>query len=345
MVLAAANAKLPAMKSVHLVIPDLFLPQEFAAEVCAGLRLPALGKMLARGRSEILGVVTPESHLAGLFGLPAGAGIAALGAAFDGLGEGHWLRADPVHLSLQREQLVLLPEVAVSADEAAGFCASLNGHFAGQGMEFFAPHPQRWYVRLDEAPDIETVPLSQASGRNVRGLLPRGAAAMHWHRLFNEIQMLLFAHPANALREERGELPVNSVWLWGGGQAGMALQKTCGSAGSDEVLAGMFAAAAGVPFIGWPPQWPGAVDGTQLLVWNGLRSALQRGDLQAWRDALQAFEAGYAQPLWEALRDGTISQLQLDVPGGNHARRIRLSRRDTWAFWRRTRPLAEYSVV
>ena len=39
------------MKNVHLVITDLFLPKDFAAEVCAGLNLPALEKLLARGAS------------------------------------------------------------------------------------------------------------------------------------------------------------------------------------------------------------------------------------------------------------------------------------------------------
>jgi len=43
---------------------------------------------------------------------------------------------------------------------------------------------------------------------------PKGVEALHWHQLFNEIQMLLFSHPVNEAREVRGELPVNSVWLW-----------------------------------------------------------------------------------------------------------------------------------
>ena len=37
------------MKNVHLLITDLFLPVDFAAEVCAGLHLPALERLLARG--------------------------------------------------------------------------------------------------------------------------------------------------------------------------------------------------------------------------------------------------------------------------------------------------------
>ncbi|BBI99846.1 hypothetical protein FGKAn22_15390 [Ferrigenium kumadai] len=332
------------MRSVRLVVPDLFLPREFAAEVCAGLRLPALEKMLSRGRSETVGAMTQESHLAGLFGLPASAGTASLGAAFDGLAEGHWLRADPVHLQLHRDRLVL-QEVTLGADEANEFCASLNRHFSGEGIEFFAPHPQRWYVRLATEPAIETVPLSQAVGRNVRGLLPQGADAVRWTQLFNEIQMLLFAHELNERREARGEMPVNSVWLWGGGHAAMP-QPRYRDVCSDDVLVGMFAAAAGVPFSGWSDRWPDAAgDGEQLLVWNGLRHALQRGDLTAWREALQAFEAGYLQPLWQALRGGRIGKLRLDVLAADGVHHVTLTRVDAWAFWRRAKPLAAYPMV
>jgi len=362
------------MKSIHLVITDLFLPNDLAAEVCAGLHLPALEKILARGastgsaRTGFGSVPSTGSGRAGegasleallceIFGVPyqSIAPIAPVSALFDGLSDGCWLRADPVHLRLQRDQLVLLPNVEVSADEAGHLCAALDRHFSGQGMEFIAPHPQRWYVRLDRLPDIETVPLSQAAGRNVNDLLPKGAEALRWHQLFNEIQMLLFSHPVNDVREARGVLPVNSLWLWGGGCTANALpQRTCGHVSSDEPLAEMFAAAANIPFSGWHGHWRDSLsrgergfspEGKQLLVWTGLRSALQRGDLDDWRAALQDFETGYAQPLWQALRAGKISQLQVDVLGGDRVLRMVLKRADAWAFWRRSRPLAGCSMV
>jgi len=384
------DVKLAAMKNVHLVVCDLFLPQDFATEVCADLRVPALEKMLARGASTGSDPSTGsgrtgeggylENHLCELFDVPCQpeAPIAPVSAVFDGLGEGCWLRADPVHLRLQHDQLVLLPDVEVSADEAGWLCAALNEHFAGQGMEFFAPHPQRWYVRLDELPSIETVPLSQAAGRNVHGLLPKGSEAARWHQVFNEIQMLLFAHPVNEARAARGELPVNSLWLWGGGESAGSPRKTYDSASSDKQLVEMFAMAAEIPFAGWPAQWNGSLPptlmeqlairlgcqktaakplvisreerksssaGRQLLVWTGLRSAMQRGDLNAWRTALQEFETGYAQPLWRALRAGKISQLQMDVLGEDRVWRLLLTRADAWAFWRRARPLAKYAIV
>ena len=337
------------MKSVHLVIPDLFLPKDFAAEVCAGLSLPVLEKMLGRGHSEILDPDLLEDMLCKLFDIhPRGdAPIAAVSAAFDGLAAGCWLRADPVHLRLQRDQMLLLAHSQISADEAGQMCASLNEHFAGQGMEFFAPHPQRWYVRLDSLPDIRTRPISQVIGGDVRRALPTGADAAHWHRVFNEIQMLLFAHPSNESRDERGELTINSVWLWGTGHSdSVSPQKNYGNASSDEVLVEMLAAAADVPFSAWAGHWREAEnDGGQLLVWTGLRSALQSGDLAAWRSALQDFESGYARPLWQALRDGKIAQVQLDILSRDGIRHVMLTRGNTWAFWHRSKRLAEYSLV
>jgi hypothetical protein len=362
------------MKSVHLVIPDLFLPEAIAAEVCADLRLPALEKLLARGHSENLQAAPLENHLCELFGVTcaADAPVAAVSAAFDGLAAGCWLRADPVHLRLQRDQM-LLTGVLPGVDEAEQFCASLNDYFSGQGMEFFAPHPQRWYVRLQALPRIRTTPLSGVLGANVRGALPTGEDAARWHQLFNEIQMVLFAHPLNEAREARGELMINSVWFWGGGcDTLLAKPADCGNsrqvapnvleedtveswgggnsapstninydyASSDEILVEMFAAAAGIPFTAWPKQWNIRGEGTQLLVWAGLRSALQRGDLAAWRDALQDFETGYAQPLLQALRSGELAQLQMDVLGDEGILRLSLRRGETWAFWRRAGRLA-----
>jgi hypothetical protein len=352
------------MRSVHLVIPDLFLPKDFAAEACAGLSVPALEKMLGRGHSEILDPVSLENLLCELFGVPydGDAPIATITAAFDGLAAGCWLRADPVHLRLQRDQMLLLPVMEISAGEAGEMCASLNGHFAGQGMEFFAPHAQRWYVRMDSLPHIRTTPLSQVVGGDVRRALPTGEDAARWHQRFNEIQMLLHAHPLNEARDARGALTINSVWFWGGGcdsaygslrssgepvglpLAGALLQKNYDIVSSDDVLAGVFATSSGATFSVWPEKWRDADNnGRQLLVWTGLRSALLDGNLGAWRAALKDFEHSHARPIWQALRSGNIAGLQMDILGKDGMRRVALTPRDAWAFWRRAQRLAEYS--
>lgn len=318
-------------KIVHLVIADLFLPEEFSAS--KGLHLPYLEKMLFRGAGSTSPATSMEALLCGMFGVDAPAQVSA---AFDGLADGCWLRADPVHVRLQRDQVVLLPNVAVRIDEAAEFCASLNEHFRDEGLEFFAPHPERWYVRMQQSPDVVTVPLSQAAGRNIRGSLPTGKDARLLHRIFNETQMLLHAHRINEARE----VPVNSLWFWGGGTGSSNAICDFAAASSDEVLVEMLAVSSHVPFTRWQPAWDGVCG---LLVFCGLRSALQRGDLDAWRDALQAFETGYARPLWQALRRGEISELRIDILGADGMQQVHLRRADTFAFWRRSGRLSDYA--
>lgn len=341
------------MKKLHLIIPDLFLPTDFAAEVCSGLVLPALQKILARGRGENGAAIPLENHLSALFGMPASpdAPIAPIAATFDGLqtdisSETGWLCVSPAHLRLQRDQVLLLPVPDIQADEAVQFCRALNEYFDGQGMVFDAPHPQRWYVRLDKLPEMNSLPLSQVSGRNIHGLLPKGADATRWYQIFNDIQMLLFAHPLNELREERGMLSVNGVWLWGGGAMCATLTQPYDCVSSDDVLATMLAKHSGVGFSGWMKRWQlEASCNRQLLVWTGLRQALQQGDLGTWREALLDFEVGYAQPIWQALRNGGLAQLRFDVLSGNGTRCTELTRADTWALWRRNRALDQYAIV
>ncbi|NOT99637.1 MAG: hypothetical protein HOO97_11170 [Sideroxydans sp.] len=347
------------MKSLRLIIPDLFLPKDFAAEVSVDLRLPALTKLLARGSTTPGKILGNLENLLGELFCQSGANdapIAAISAVYDGLPQGNWLRADPVNLRLQRDQL-LLSSVLPSVDEAQQFCSSLNEYFAGQGMAFFAPHPQRWYVRLDEPPNIRTTPLPELFGCNVRRDLPTGEDAAHWHKLFNEIQMLLYAHSVNDAREVRGEPTINSVWLWGEGKMEEPLRKDYQSVSSDDELVKMFSSAADIPFLAWDKQWNdsptltlpqgerGYFEGNQLLVWTGLRAAIQQGDLAAWRDALQAFEIGYVQPLWQAMQSGKISQIKIDVLAGDNSRSFNVMRSAAWNVWRRSKPLAQFSLV
>jgi len=340
------------MNSVHLVIPDLFLPKELANSVCKGLNLPALEILLARSTTtsmvQIPGDGVFENLLCGLFGQGRAehenAPVAAISARFDKLGEGCWLRADPVHLHLDQSRM-LLSQVLPTVEDSAAICMSLNEHFSGQGVEFFAPHPQRWYVKTETKARIHTIPLSQVIGENVREALPEGEDSAQWHCVFNEIQMLLYSHPANDAREMRGEYPVNSVWLWGGARTQeISLQKNFDVVSSDDVLPGMFADVAETKFENWPDKWD-LNPGRQLLVWAGLRDALQRGDLASWRSALQDFELNYAQPLWDALRSGKITLLEIDATDGENSRRMRIDRAASRAFWRRPRPISRYSIV
>ncbi len=329
----------------HLVVPDLFLPQEIAADACAGLRLPMLEKLLARAQSAPLPIDNLETCLCEAFGVE-GQAIAPVTLLADGMqpGAAYWLRTDPVHIQMQRDQMVLQADVPINADEAAQLCASLNTHFTAEGLHFFAPHPQRWYLRLDNAPDMVTRPVAQVAGKNIRAFMPHGPDALRWLGVFNEIQMLFFEHAVNQAREARGESAINSVWLWGGGSAAGQLARPYSRVCGDSPLAAAFAQAAGIPLAADEFTVAGN-DGDVLFVWEGLRSALQQGDLHAWRVSVQRFEQVCVAPLWAALRAGRITQLTLDVLGAGGARHFELTRSAAWKLWRLPKSLMRYTVV
>lgn len=331
-------------KHCHVAIADLFLPADIAGEASAGLDLPALTWLLARAQPVALPEDTLEEWLCRVFGISNQA-IAPVTLQSDGIApqEFYWLRADPVHIQMQRDKMILRAEVALTADEAAQLCASLNDHFASQGLHFFAPNPQRWYVRLDSAPNIVTYTLAQTVGRNVHRHLPQGPDALRWHQIFNEIQMLFFDHAVNVSRAERGELPVNSVWFWGGGKTANPPRSVFTTMMSDSPLAAAFARAAEIPSAPLPDDLNTTTQHQSLLiVWDSLRRSLHQGELHAWREAVMHLERNCVS-LKQALRAGQLSTLTLDVLNAGNAQSFVLTRAASWKLWRVPKPLDYYS--
>ncbi len=337
------------MKKIHIVIPDLFLPQQLAAYASKDLFLPALEKLLACSQGAPLDIDTLESWLCQQFGVEELA-IAPLTLQADGVqsADAYFLRADPVGISRQRDQVVLQADLALSEQEAAQLCASLNAHFATDGLRFLAPHPQRWYLQLDHIPAMETHALPQVVGADMHAHLPYGADALRWHGVLNEIQMLFYEHEVNLARERRGLAAGDGVWLWGGGKLPDKILRPYASVAGDSELAHAFAKSAGLPVlthaVALPEGWT-ELDGDLLLVCDGLRSALQGADIGRWRTVVQQFEKNIAAPLLAALAAGKIEQITLDALSEGASRRFVVTRTSLWKFWRRSRPLMHYALT
>ncbi|MDO8926381.1 MAG: hypothetical protein Q7U94_05635 [Sideroxyarcus sp.] len=329
------------MNHLHLLIPDLFPPQDIAAEVCVDLPLPVLEKMLARAEASAAPAATPEEWLCAVFGVQAVAPVRAAAAGLD-TSEGYWLCADPVNLQLHRAQMMLIPEVGATQAEAASLCDNLNSHFAGQGMSFFAPHPQRWYVQLTQEPQLTTTPLRQAAWQDARFHQPQGADTLHWQRMMTELQMLLFAHPVNQAREARGEVLISSLWLWGGGRA-MPLNAAYDVLGGDSDVGLAFARAAGIAQAVSLEDMLHTKGASGLWVSETMSGARQRGDYHAWREAVLQLDMDCAL-LSQALRAGRLQRLTLEVLSVNGTQRFESTRSSAWKFWRPVRALARYAV-
>jgi hypothetical protein len=129
-----------------------------------------------------------------------------------------WLAADPVTLVVGRDDVQLAAVVDdLARADAEALIATLNAHFAADGLAFVAPRPDAIFVGVATRPRLSTHPLASTSGRSLRTLLPEGPDRGAWRRWQSEIQMLLHEHPVNVERERIGRPPANSLWFSHGG--------------------------------------------------------------------------------------------------------------------------------
>lgn len=131
----------------------------------------------------------------------------------------YWLYAAPVHLLLQRDSFSLAAPVPLPLenDEVDALTAAFNQHFSSDGMQFFW-HESTWFLRLENNPNIQTTAPQASINKDINAYLPTGEGAMQWAKFQNEVQMLLFEHPVNQVREAKRLPVINSVWCYGGGQ-------------------------------------------------------------------------------------------------------------------------------
>ena len=130
------------------------------------------------------------------------------------------LRADPVFLKADRDSAKLVPATALGLEtaEVDELLASINTFVKEDGLYFFRDNLDQWFVSGKSATDLESFPPSFLANRNTSAFMPEGPDSPYWRRLMTELQMLLHTHPVNQVREQRGLMPVNSVWFWGGGE-------------------------------------------------------------------------------------------------------------------------------
>ncbi len=336
---------------VTLLVPDLFWPRDDGGAAYRGVKLPVLELLLARAQRQDFPPIGTEAWLCQAFEVERQQDwpVAPLTLTHDGgdAGDHYWLRADPVHFAANRDRLTLIDTPALKPDpeDAAEFIALLNRHFAGDGLEFQTHHPSRWYVRAPGTPRLATRDLSQAAGRDIAGMLPTGEDGARWRRILNEIQMLLHDHPVNQRRESRGELPINSVWLWGGGRRAAVPGQHFTQIAGEYSLAHALASITGTETVSADAAAGGqlAADTSARLLAVTDTSAARHGDEHAWRQALEGLERNWLVPLHAALRRRQIEGLAIVSLHPRACRRFDVIPTELLKFWRRPRPLAVHT--
>ncbi len=325
-----------------LLIPHLFPPARLLEAATQNLRVTALETLLARGSLQPCPTEGCEAALCQSLGIARQQDwpLAPITLEADGqqADDAYWLRADPVHLRVMRDRIVLADSSALdlSQHEAEALSASIAQHF-GDTLHPIPLHPQRWYLQLPHPPRLTTTPLSVATGRDIDPIQPQGEDAQRYRALLNELQMLLFAHPINQAREARGELPVNSLWLWGGGIKPVATQSALALYARDAEACAMGRFCSAQVYPAPSKLEKSLIERGCVIQLDGLTPAGQCGDAYGWREALGAMEKDWFVPLLGALRRIGPQGLQLSDPV--NGKTLHLHRADAWKIWRRPKKL------
>ncbi len=301
---------------------------ERAADTTAPMHAPALATLLANAgdpKREDGGIA---AALAARYGVLrqtdwplAPIRLAALGvdpeAAF-------WLCADPVTLAVGRNDVRMTGIVAdLERSDADLLLATLNAHFAGDGLTFVAPRSDAFFVRAAGVTGILTHPPEAAIGRPLHGLYPDGPDAAAWRRWQSEIEMLLHEHPVNSERERAGQAPANSLWFSCGGtspprRAGAHSIRTFATTGMAVALA-LHAGAPAQPLPGDLAAVLAAAAGADSLV-------------VAFEPAVDPvlLERSWAMPARDALARGSIDAVTLLAEDSGDAVVWRAGRPGLW---------------
>jgi hypothetical protein len=294
---------------MHLLVPFASALSDAASQVLHDLSLPHLAQLLGRltlaHRDEADPFTLSPPHeraLGAAFSWNGADGclpFAAQAAARDGIDVGDlaWGLVTPCHWHVGRDHVTLADPAALdlSAEESRAAFEAVAELFESEGFRFAWGAPSRWYAAHESLVDLPCASLDRVIGRNVelwmRGSQARSRPAKLVRRLQSELQLLLYPHPLNDEREQRGALTLNSFWLSG-----------CGRMQNEE--------------------------GEPLDIADTLRAPLLADDWAAWAEAWGALDAGAIADLLHVARDG--GPVALTLCGERNAHRFEAVPQSLW---------------
>jgi len=295
---------------MHLLIPFASALSQEVVQMLPHLTLPHLARLLqrlapvARDEADAYSLSPPhERALAALWGWHGADGalpFAARAAQADGIAveDRAWGLITPAHWNVGREHISMADPAALALDdqESRALFEAVRELFEGDGFEWRWGAALRWYAAHPRLEGHASASLDRVIGRNVDFWLDAGSRGRpesgRIRRLQSEVQLLLYPHPINEVREARGALAVNSFWLSGCGVAQPMAE-------------------------------------ADVAIEPALRRPLLEGDAAAWQEAWQTLDANRLAALLQQLERGD-TQATLTLCGERAAQRYAVVARSLW---------------
>jgi hypothetical protein len=313
----------------------LLLPG-FRAAFAHGERFPSLETLVARGSGLQRSEYDPRAELMlwqrdllktlslDAQRYPSAATSAA--SEFGAKDDGSWLHVEPVHLAVSRDGLALQIIPTWTQIELAMLEPALKVHCEQAGFEWRRSGEQAW-LRCDEPLRIDTAAPQAAALHGLRGAQPQGADAKRIVQLGTELQMLLHEHPTQQQRSARGQLPINTLWLWGTGQHTPQSSVTLPLLWSNERYARGIARLCGSECRPLPDSLATVCE----------QASRRDAIVIAQVDSVAHAEQRWFAPLHQALRKGEWRSARIHLDDVY----FEIERSQLWRVWRRARELQE----
>ncbi len=319
-------------RDLTLLIPGFMRPECVLAS-----EQPTLSRLLSRADGVRCATNHLEQRILNLFSIQGAhetLPVAPLTYLLDG-GESsdeYLLRIDPIYCQPDRGRVVLMArELGLLQAEADSMIADLNRLFAEDGWQFIAPHPDRWYLKMPAAEQLKTTPLSSVMGHDIHNFLPQSPQGVALHRAMSEIEMLLHSNASNQQRIAAQQLPVNNVWIWGGGRLPAKPKTAWAQIWSDDSLVLAAAKHADLPRCESPEtatQW--------------LQQAITPGHhliALAAPEEVYGYDQTWFAPLASALKSGQLNTLTLWLDNGYQ---YQITKKSLRRWWRKQRTMKQF---
>jgi hypothetical protein len=232
-----------------------------------------------------------------------------------------YLLAEPTNLRADRDRLLIAESelLQLSETEAHEIIASINQHFEGEVKVFYL-REDLWLLGTNlDLHDLNSYPIIDIIGENVDDYLPEGVSRIYLHKIMNEIQMLLFEHPVNSLRNEDNLLAVNSLWLWD--KKIQPLPCKLGKAAHIKTSVKNI------------KQLISTADCNTLIIDDTYYPAKYR-DSFGWVQRLHEIEEYLPEFIMDALRTGKFKTVNIWLPQLSNTWQLNINRFDLYKFWR-----------
>lgn len=128
-----------------------------------------------------------------------------------------WL-AELVHVAPSRDGAALLPSntLNITPEQSVALFQSASELFQDSGFSLHPSDANHWRIELPAGWQPQCASPALVSVTSVNDWWRQDTQGRPWRKLGNELQMLWFQDAVNQVRYHDGQMPVNSLWLFGG---------------------------------------------------------------------------------------------------------------------------------